>query len=123
MNWGAIALTLKLASCVSLILLVVGLPIAWWLSQTRWRGKFLVEAVVLSTFGGVVGIILGPIGDANIEVDMIIQNIGADGCTDVTFTVNRTDFAKAKKILEKNLRKELALVLTYIKEKEMAHGS
>lgn len=46
MNWSAIVLTLKLASCVSLILLVVGLPIAWWLSQTRWRGKFLVEAVV-----------------------------------------------------------------------------
>ena len=46
MNWNALALTLKLASSVSLILLVVGLPIAWWLSQTRWRGKFLVEAVV-----------------------------------------------------------------------------
>lgn len=46
MNWDAIALTLKLASCVSLILLVLGLPIAWWLSQTRWRGKFLIEAVV-----------------------------------------------------------------------------
>ena len=50
---------------------------------------------------GVAYKILGPIGDANIEVDMIIQNIGADGCTDVTFTVNRTDYAKAKKILEK----------------------
>ena len=50
---------------------------------------------------GIAYKILGPIGDANIEVDMIIQNIGADGCTDVTFTVNRTDFAKAKKILEK----------------------
>jgi aspartate kinase len=50
---------------------------------------------------GVAYKILGPIGDANIEVDMIIQNIGADGCTDVTFTVNRNDFAKARKILEK----------------------
>ena len=50
---------------------------------------------------GIAHRILGPIADANIEVDMIIQNIGADGCTDVTFTVNRTDYAKAKKILEK----------------------
>ena len=46
MNWDAITLTLKLATCVSLILLVLGLPMAWWLSQTRWRGRFLVEAVV-----------------------------------------------------------------------------
>src|SRR5262245_45030426 len=46
MNWETITLTLKLASCVSLILLAAGLPIAWWLSQTRWRYKFLVEALV-----------------------------------------------------------------------------
>ena len=50
---------------------------------------------------GIAYKILGPVGEANIEVDMIIQNIGADGCTDVTFTVHRNDFAKAKKILEK----------------------
>lgn len=50
---------------------------------------------------GIAYQILGPIGEANIEVDMIIQNIGADGCTDVTFTVNRSDYAKARKILEK----------------------
>ncbi|MBI1422959.1 MAG: aspartate kinase [Gammaproteobacteria bacterium] len=50
---------------------------------------------------GVAYKILGPIGESNIEVDMIIQNIGADGCTDLTFTVNRNDFAKARKILEK----------------------
>jgi molybdate transport system permease protein len=46
MNWDAILLTLKLGSSVSLILLLLGLPIAWWLSQTRWPGKFLIEAVV-----------------------------------------------------------------------------
>jgi aspartate kinase len=50
---------------------------------------------------GIAYKILGPIGEANVEVDMIIQNIGADGCTDVTFTVHRNDFAKARKILEK----------------------
>jgi molybdate transport system permease protein len=46
MNWNALALTLKLATCVSLALLVLGLPVAWWLSQTRRRGKFVIEAVV-----------------------------------------------------------------------------
>jgi molybdate transport system permease protein len=45
-NWAAILLTLKLAAVVSVILLVVGLPIAYWLAHTRWRWKFLAEAVV-----------------------------------------------------------------------------
>lgn len=48
---------------------------------------------------GVAYRILGPISDANIEVDMIIQNIGQDGTTDFTFTVHRNDFDKAVEIL------------------------
>jgi aspartate kinase len=44
--------------------------------------------------------ILGPIGDANIEVDMIIQNVGADGTTDFTFTVHRNDYEKALDLLK-----------------------
>ena len=48
---------------------------------------------------GVAHSILGPISDANIEVDMIIQNISQDGTTDFTFTVNRGDFNKAMSIL------------------------
>lgn len=55
---------------------------------------------------GIAYRILGPIGEANIEVDMIIQNIGADGCTDFTFTVHRNDFAKAEEILRK-IKQEL----------------
>ncbi len=43
--------------------------------------------------------ILGPIADANIEIDMIIQNVGADASTDFTFTVHRNDFQKAKTLL------------------------
>ena len=42
---------------------------------------------------------LGPISDANIEVDMIVQNVGHDGTTDMTFTVHRGNFAKAMDIL------------------------
>ena len=46
MDWAAIALSLRLATLVSLVLLVVGVPIAYWLTFSSWRGKFLVEAVV-----------------------------------------------------------------------------
>jgi len=45
-NWTAIGLTLKLASLTSLILVIVGLPIAYWLSFSRRRWKFLIESVV-----------------------------------------------------------------------------
>ena len=53
---------------------------------------------------GVAYRILGPIGDANIEVDMIVQNVGADATTDFTFTVHRNDYEKALKILEGTAR-------------------
>lgn len=46
MNWTAIGVTLKLATLTALILLVIGLPLAYWLSFSRWRWKFLVESVV-----------------------------------------------------------------------------
>jgi molybdate transport system permease protein len=46
LNWIAIWVTLKLAALTALILLVVGLPIAYWVSFSRWRWKFLIESVV-----------------------------------------------------------------------------
>ena len=46
MNWIAIWVTFKLASLTSMALLVIGLPIAYWVSFSRWRWKFLVESVV-----------------------------------------------------------------------------
>jgi aspartate kinase len=49
---------------------------------------------------GVASGILGPIAEANIEVDMILQNVGADGLTDFTFTVHRNDFDRTVSILE-----------------------
>ncbi len=49
---------------------------------------------------GVAYQILGPIADANIDVDMIVQNIGHDGTTDFSFTVGRGDLDKAAKVLE-----------------------
>lgn len=46
MDWTAFLLTLELAALVCLFLLMVGLPIAYWLAFSRWRWRFLAEAVV-----------------------------------------------------------------------------
>jgi molybdate transport system permease protein len=45
-NWTAIWVTFKLASLTSMALLLIGLPIAYWLTFSKWRWKFLVESVV-----------------------------------------------------------------------------
>jgi aspartate kinase len=50
---------------------------------------------------GVAYQILGPIGEANVEVDMIVQNIANDGTTDFTFTLNRSEYKKAMDILNR----------------------
>ena len=46
MNWIAIAVTFKLALLTAAVLLIVGLPIAYWLTFSKWRWKFIVESVV-----------------------------------------------------------------------------
>ncbi|MBB5610688.1 MULTISPECIES: aspartate kinase [unclassified Janthinobacterium] len=51
---------------------------------------------------GVAYHILGPVADANIEVDMIIQNQSVDGKTDFTFTVSRGEYTRALAVLESN---------------------
>ena len=45
-DFVALAITLKLALISTLILLVLGTPLAWWLARSRWRFKFVVEAMV-----------------------------------------------------------------------------
>lgn len=54
---------------------------------------------------GIAYSILGPIAEANIEVDMIVQNVGVDNMTDLTFTVHRNDYDKALSILNKTSAK------------------
>jgi len=49
---------------------------------------------------GIAFSILGPVSEANIEVDMIVQNIGHDGSADFTFTVHRNDYDRALEILQ-----------------------
>jgi molybdate transport system permease protein len=46
MDWQAFALTIRLAMLVATILVILGLPIAYWIAFSRWRWKFLAEAVV-----------------------------------------------------------------------------
>jgi len=51
---------------------------------------------------GIAYSILGPVADANLDVDMIVQNIGASDHTDFSFTVNRSEYAKTLAVLEQS---------------------
>ena len=66
---------------------------------TRDEAKLTVTGV--KDVPGIAYSILGPVSDANIEVDMIVQNISADQTTDFTFTVQRDDYDRAMEILQK----------------------
>ena len=63
------------------------------------RDEAKVSVLGVPDAPGVASKILSAIGDANIEIDVIVQNVAADQTNDVTFTVNRSDVAKAKSIL------------------------
>jgi aspartate kinase len=56
---------------------------------------------------GIAYAILGPIADAHIDVDVIVQNVGHDGMTDLSFTVHRNDYAKALKILKGQVQQHI----------------
>ncbi|TFH50436.1 MAG: aspartate kinase [Lysobacterales bacterium] len=53
---------------------------------------------------GIAAALLGPIAEANIDVDMIVQNVSEDGTTDVTFTVHRNEYETAFELLSKQSR-------------------
>jgi aspartate kinase len=73
-------------------------PIISGIAFNRDEAKLTILGV--PDLPGIAYKILGPIADANIDVDMIIQNIGRDGTTDFSFTVNRVDYNKALEILK-----------------------
>jgi aspartate kinase len=56
---------------------------------------------------GIAYQILGPIADANVDVDMIVQNISVDGTTDFSFTVHRNEYDKAIKVLETQVKDQV----------------
>ncbi len=46
MDWPALWLTARLALVTSSLLLIIGMPLAWWLATTKWRGRIFVESIV-----------------------------------------------------------------------------
>ncbi|MCY4532919.1 MAG: aspartate kinase [Gammaproteobacteria bacterium] len=73
-------------------------PIISGIAFTRDEAKLTVLGV--KDVPGVAWRILGPISEADIEVDMIVQNVAADNTTDFTFTVSRDDYVQAMDILQ-----------------------
>ncbi|MBV1788840.1 aspartate kinase [Marinobacterium sp. D7] len=73
-------------------------PVISGIAFNRDEAKLTVMGV--PDIPGVASRILGPISRENIEVDMIVQNVGGDQTTDFTFTVHRNDFERAQSILE-----------------------
>lgn len=73
-------------------------PVVSGIAFNRDEAKLTIAGVPDTP--GVALRILKPVSDANIEVDMIVQNVGADNHTDFTFTVHRNDFRRTREILE-----------------------
>ena len=73
-------------------------PIISGIAFNRDEAKLTVLGV--PDVPGIAYGILGPIAEANIDVDMIIQNVGSDGTTDFSFTVNRAEYARALELLK-----------------------
>ena len=74
-------------------------PIISGIAFTKDEAKLTILGV--EDVPGIASSILGPISRADIEVDMILQNISADKSTDFTFTVARSDYSKSLEILSK----------------------
>ena len=49
---------------------------------------------------GIAATVFGPLSEANVNVDMIVQTLGSDGTTDITFTVGKADLPRAREVLE-----------------------
>ena len=73
-------------------------PIVSGISSIDTEAKLTIRGV--PDIPGVAAKILGPISEAGIDVDVIVQNVGADNTTDFTFTVDKSNFSKAENILK-----------------------
>jgi molybdate transport system permease protein len=78
-DFTALAITFKLALISTTVLLLVGMPLAWWLARTRWRFKFLLEAVIAlplvlppTVLGFYLLLALGPSG----PVGRLMESLG-----------------------------------------------
>lgn len=73
-------------------------PLVSGIAFNRDEARIVVRGVPDTP--GVAYKVIGPVSEANIEVDVIVQNVAADGTTDITFTVHRNELDKAKKLTE-----------------------
>ena len=80
-------------------------PLVAGIAFNRDEARIVVRGV--PDMPGVAHKVIGPVSEANIEVDVIVQNVAADGSTDLTFTVHRNDLDKAQRVAEKTAQ-ELA---------------
>ncbi len=78
---------------------IVEQPIVSGIAYSRDEAKLTLRRVPDKP--GIAATVFGPMAAANVNVDMIVQNLGADGTTDMTFTVGRADLPRARDILEK----------------------
>lgn len=74
-------------------------PIISGIAFTRDEAKIVVSGV--PDVPGIAYRVIGPVSDAGIEVDVIVQNVSADGTTDITFTVKRADCEQTKQIVSR----------------------
>jgi aspartate kinase len=74
-------------------------PIVSGIAYSRDEAKLTLRQV--PDRPGIAATVFGALAAANVNVDMIVQNIGADGSTDMTFTLGRADLARAQDVLEK----------------------
>ncbi|MDO8270737.1 MAG: aspartate kinase [Gammaproteobacteria bacterium] len=74
-------------------------PIISGIAFTRDEAKITVSGV--PDVPGVAYRVIGPVSDAGIEVDVIVQNVSADGTTDITFTVKRADAEQTRQIINR----------------------
>lgn len=72
-------------------------PLISGIAYNRDEAKLTIRGVPDQP--GVASQIFGPLSDAHLNIDMIIQNVAQDGTTDLTFTVNRGEYPQAKKLL------------------------
>ena len=76
-------------------------PIISGIAFNRDEAKIVVRGV--ADRPGIASAIISPVSQANIEIDMILQNLSSNGSTDFSFTVNRGDYDKAMQILQEHL--------------------
>ena len=74
-------------------------PIVSGIAYSRDEAKVTLRRV--PDRPGIAAVVFGTLAAANVNVDMIVQNVGADGSTDMTFTLSRADLARAQDALEK----------------------